>query len=422
MQHGVPIPTGHYATLDSRLNFGFIDTRFPFTLFIPQEKTEELLEEYAISLGVDVRRDYNVTQVLAVDGGAEVRGTSPSGDFALAARYLVGTDGARSIVRDAAEIEFPGYEGDSTFILGDVVLGAPLPAPVISMVNPNGCMMIAPLGDGKHHRIVLLDPDNRGVSKTSELTLDELATSAAKIAGADFAPSAPIWLSRFNNETRLATAYRSGPYFLAGDAAHIHMPAGGQGMNVGIQDAMNLGWKLAAVIKGEAPTELLDSYQAERRPVGQQLHDNTLAQTSLMTAFDPAGQALRKTMNRIVAMPEVNQQLALELSAFGVRYPTPLLGGEAGDSDEPIVGGRIGDCALRNEDGSETTLYALLGNGRWLHLQLSGDATAPLPDWLPRESVTFAKATQGDKDSTALAGIAAIVIRPDGHVASAIAG
>lgn len=150
-------------------------------------------------------------------------------------------------------------------------------------------MLVAPLGDGVHYRIVVNEAEDRGRTRQDAVTLEELRQATARILGSDFGAHSPLWLSRFDNETRLAKAYRRGNIFLAGDAAHIHLPAGGQGMNVGIQDAMNLGWKLAAVATGTAPAELLDTYESERLPVGIYLRDTTMAQSHLITAFSARG-------------------------------------------------------------------------------------------------------------------------------------
>jgi len=205
--------------------------------------------------------------------------------------------------------------------LGDVVLDAPPERPVITLVNEAGGMVLAPRGDGVHYRLGVIDAASPHVALSEPVSLTELAACAARIFGRDLRPRDPVWLSRFTDETRLAEHYRKGRIFLAGDAAHINAPMGGQGMNVGIQDAMNLGWKLASVIRGTAPEELLDTYQRERWPVGKALQHDTLAQFSLFSRFDPPAYALRRMLNDILRVPEVNRQLSDQLSGFWCRLP-----------------------------------------------------------------------------------------------------
>lgn len=231
---GKPLPSGHYALLDTRLDFTGLETRFPHSLFIPQVITEGLLEERAIELGVDVRRGHTVSAIRQSAGHVEIDGFSAEGPFDASARYGIGADGGRSIVRTEAGIDFPGMAATQTLAMGDVRLDLPDGPSMVSRMNERGNILIAPLGDNVHHRIVLNDPTRRHVPPETPLTLDELAASARKILGEDYKPRDPLWLTRFTDESRLATHYRKGRIFLAGDAAHIHLPAGGQGMNVGI--------------------------------------------------------------------------------------------------------------------------------------------------------------------------------------------
>lgn len=406
---GKPIPTGHYAVLDTRLDFSHFDTRFPYTLFIPQAVTEAKLEEHALELGVDVRRELRVTSV--EDRGDRVVVATERGTFV--ADYVVGADGGRSLVREQTGIAYEGHDARNTLLLGDVVLGAPPPTPVLSVTNERGLVMIAPLGDGKHHRIVMVDPEQMHVPKSEPLTLDQLASAAARITGQDFKPHAPIWLSRFTDETRLAATYNKGRILLAGDAAHIHAPMGGQGMNVGLQDAMNLGWKLAAVIKKEAPPSILDTYTAERRPVGEMLYANTLAQVGLVTRFDPATLALRATLNNLLGISAVNRRLAGELSGFDVAYG--LEGKKAVSNGTLAAGVRIPDVDVL-VDGKMSALYGFLKQGNWLHMEIESAARASGPDWLRDDQIRFVTATPVQHD--AFRGLRAVLVRPDGYISS----
>lgn len=410
LARGIPIPMGHYAVLDTRLDFSVFETNFPFTLFLPQLSTEELLEQRARELGVRLELSTQVEQVVQDEGGVSIVAQRQGAGVQLRARYVVGADGARSLVRSQAGIAFPGVDAANTLALGDVVLDAPPPAKTFTAVNRHGLLMLAPLGDGKHHRIVLFDAARAQGNRNAPLQLEELLDSARRIGGSDFGAHTPIWLSRFTDETRLAEQYRSGRIFLAGDAAHMHMPAGGQGMNVGMQDAMNLGWKLGAVLRGHAGDSLLDSYHKERHPVGLALYHNTLAQSALITGCgDERGLALRASVNAMLQHPGVNRMLADQLSGFGVAYDTPLAlpaGGPAA-----WIGRRMPDWPLRLADGGETTLYAQLADAGWVLLELAPGEyqTALAPGWCKRVRAT----PLGEHPE--LAGAAAILVRPDGY-------
>ncbi|MGQ2952336.1 MAG: FAD-dependent oxidoreductase [Agrobacterium sp.] len=407
---GKPIPTGHYGALDTRLDFSPFDTRFPYTLFIPQAMTEERLEERATEMGVAVLHGITVAGIR--EDGDRVHVTASGGEFS--GSYVVGADGARSIVREQAGIGYEGVEARNSLMLADVVLAAPPARPVVSVTNEYGSVMIAPLGDGRRHRIVLVDPQRTHVSRTEPVTLEEVARPTARIIGEDYQPRDPIWLSRFADETRLAVAYRKGRVLLAGDAAHIHPPMGGQGMNVGLQDALNLGWKLAAVVKGEAPEGLLDTYEAERRPIGQILYTNTLAQVGLVTRFDPATLALRETLNELLRIPAVNHRLAGELSGFNVAYGAEATAAAA--SGRLTTGARVPDIELTAEHGGSISLYRLLVDGHWLHLSFMPGASVLGPDWL--QSSSMKSLTVAPSSHPALCGVRALLVRPDGYVAA----
>ncbi|MEQ1952299.1 FAD-dependent monooxygenase [Mesorhizobium yinganensis] len=409
---GKPIPTGHYAVLDTRLDFSPFETSFPYTLFIPQAATEERLEMRAAELGVDILRGTAVAGV--EDLGDHVRVSA--GGETFTSLYVVGADGARSLVREQAAIAFDGFAARNTMMLADVVLGMPPARPVVSVTDENGSVMLAPLGDGIHHRIVLVDPRRMHVPRSEPVTLEEVADAAQRILGLDCQPRDPIWLSRFTDETRLASAYRKGRVMLVGDAAHIHAPMGGQGMNVGIQDAMNLGWKLAAVVRGSAPETLLDSYEEERRPVGQTLYANTLAQAGLVTRFDPATLALRATLNDLLAIPAANRRMAGELSGFDLAY-----GPEAAavrTDGRLAAGARVPDTVLAIHGKEEKNLYGLLEAGNWLHLAFDAGAEAPPPAWLDANAVRFVSAAP--KHDGIFAGVRAALVRPDGYAAAVV--
>ena len=427
VERGRPFGQAHYGALETRLDMSALDTAHPFQLVIPQSLTEQLLEERALELGVRLQRGVLAEEVWQDAAQACVSGRMGDERFEAVAQYVVGADGGRSLVRRQAGIAFEGHDASVTAILGDVRLGAPLPAPALMMANGEGVLFAVPLGDGVHHRLIVIDARRCHLPMSEPVTLEELADGAARIAGADYLPSQPRWLSRFSDETRHATHYRKGRILLAGDAAHIHMPAGGQGMNVGIQDAFNLGWKLASVMKGEAPPALLDTYHGERWPLGQQLVQNTLAQTTLLTAFDQRGLALRAALSELLQQPEANRQLAMQISGLGIGYPAAL-------SDAPGVtlaqwtGRRIPDWPLRLADGAPASLHGLMHDGAWLYLRLRDDAPEAVA-CLGR--VRTVRATLSPRTAPAeahsslaecLAGApAALLIRPDGYADYALA-
>ena len=412
LSRGRPMPFGHFGALDTRLDFSVFDTRFPFALVLPQPTTEGLLEERALELGVDIRRGHVVETVEPCADSIVIEGRNGGAPFHLSARYVVGADGARSIVRHAAAIDFTGDPARHTMMLGDVVLDAPPALPMLTMVNEAGSLIILPFGDGVHHRVAVVDASST-VEASEPVSLGGLAAAATRVADTDFRPRDPIWLSCFTDETRLAEHYRKGRILLAGDAAHIHAPMGGQGMNVGIQDAMNLGWKLASVVHGTAPETLLDTYEQERRPVGEALRRNTLAQVALFCAFDPSTLAMRRMFEDILRVPEVNRQLADEISGFGVAYPEPLFPPDQGwEHRRGVSGRRLPDIDLVLKDGSGTTLYRLLEDGFWVRLQLTPDA-----ETLSDTSVITAVNVAYSGNDGLLANFASVLVRPDGYLA-----
>jgi 2-polyprenyl-6-methoxyphenol hydroxylase-like FAD-dependent oxidoreductase len=375
LSRGRPIEKGHFGGLGTALDFSVFDTRFPFTLLLPQTTTVALLEERALELGVEIRRGHFVEAATPCPDGVVLEGQNREASFRFSARYVVGADGARSPVRRAAGIDFVGHPAQHAFMLAEAVLDAPPAQPLVLMVNEAGALLVVPRGDGVHHRVVVDAPV--AVAPSEPVSLIELAATAARISGTDFRPRDPIWLTRFTDETRLAEHYRKDRIFLAGDAAHIHAPMGGLGLNVGIQDAMNLGWKLASVLRGNAPEALLDTYERERRPVGEVVGRNTLAQVALFCKFDPSVLALRGKFEDLLHVPEVNRQLAAEGSGFGVAYPDPLFLPDPGwEHRNGVSGQRLPDVDLVMEDGSRTALYRFLEDGRWLRLQGTRDKEA----------------------------------------------
>jgi 2-polyprenyl-6-methoxyphenol hydroxylase-like FAD-dependent oxidoreductase len=333
--------------------------------------------------------------------------------FQFAARYVAGADGARSIVRRAAGIALSGHPARLTMMLADAVLDTPPAKPALmTIVNEVGGLFVVPLGDGVHHRIVVVDGPVSENGAAEPVSLDKLAAAAASIAGTDFRPRDPIWLSRFTDETRLADHYRKGRILLAGDAAHIHAPMGGQGMNVGIQDAMNLGWKLASVVHGKASETLLDSYEWERRPVGETLRRNTLAQVGLFCTFDPATLAMRRTLEDVLRIPEANRWFAEESCGFGVTYPHSIVPLHAGwEHRAGVSGHRLCDREIVLEDGRKTMLHQMLRDGCWLQLRFTPDAAI-----FRHEGATTLVDLDRNANTGLFAGFDSVLVRPDGFI------
>lgn len=413
VSRGRTMPFGHFGGLATPLDLSVFETRYPFVLLLPQAVTEELLEERALELGVVILRGHTVQTVDARAEEVVVADLSGATTFQLSARYVVGADGARSVVRRAADIAFSGHPARLTMMLADAVLEAPPAKPMLTtIVNERGGMLVVPLGDSIHHRIVVVDGPVTEAGAAEPVLLDRLAAAAARIAGTDFRPRDPIWLSRFTDETRLADHYCKGRILLAGDAAHIHAPMGGQGMNVGIQDAMNLGWKLAAVVRRTAPEALLDSYEQERRPVGETLRRNTLAQLGLFCSFDPPTLAMRRTLEDVLRMPEANRWFAEESCGFGVAYPRPVVQLDGGWEHRPDVSGHpLRDIDAVLESGSRTTLHRLQRTGSWLQLRFAPDAA------ICRHGGATSLVDLGRSANAGLfPGFASVLVRPDGFI------
>ncbi|MCX4234978.1 FAD-dependent monooxygenase [Streptomyces ortus] len=417
LAEGLRIPGGHFAMLEQRLDFGVLDTPFPYTLALPQARSEELLAEHALALGATVLRGHRVGGFTEDADAVTVQVQGPDGPYELRAAYLVGCDGTRSTVRTAAGIDFPGTPSTVLGWLGDVVLDHP-PRPGFGVFGLRGGLLVAPLPGGRY-RLVGISPDSLTTESPGELTLAELRAKVVAITGEDYGMRDPVWLSRFGNATRLASEYRRGRVLLAGDAAHQHFPTGGVGMNVGIQDAHNLGWKLAATVGGRAPAGLLDSYHAERHPVGAQLMEHSRAQTALMTGFTPEGLDLRSFLSGMIAtQPGFGGALAERLTALAVTYPA------SDAAAHPLTGSRAPDLAFT---GSGSGLHGRLRADGHLLLDLTGGTSGQDrgPENVQPRNVLADRARPGltvhagslDRPPAAWAPVRAALIRPDGHLA-----
>lgn len=312
----------------------------------------------------------------------------------LRSRYLVGCDGGRSTVRKLVGVGFPGEPARVETLLGEMEVGVEpetVAAVVAEVRKTQKRFGLGPLGDGAYRVVVPAE----GVSedRTVPPAFEEFKRQLRAFAGTDFGVHSPRWLSRFGDATRQAERYRVGRVLLAGDAAHIHPPTGGQGLNLGIQDAFNLGWKLAAEVGGWAPEGLLDSYQAERHPVAADVLDNTRAQMELMST-EPGPQAVRRLLAELVEFEDVNRYLIEKITAIGVRY-------DFGEGHE-LLGRRMRDVKLKRG-----RLYELMRGGRGLLLDQTGRLS--VAGWADRVDHVVDVSEELD--------VPAVLLRPDGHVA-----
>ncbi|MCH0564624.1 MULTISPECIES: FAD-dependent monooxygenase [unclassified Streptomyces] len=406
-------PVGHFSGL--MLDFDGLETRHPLPLMILQSAIERLLEEWAAGLGTRVRWSSEVVGVRQDEDGVAVElRTADAAPVTLRARYLVGCDGGRSTVRKLSGIAFPGTPATMTALIGDVEL-PDLPEDYIwARRCATGDYSAISLEPG-WYRVITSDHD-QVVDRDEPATFEQLRQSLIRLAGTDYGMRRPRWISRFGDAARQAARYRAGRVLLAGDAAHIHFPAGGQGLNTGVQDAVNLGWKLASVVRGQTPESLLDTYHTERHPVGERVLQNTRAQAALAR---PGAQtdALRDVFGSLLVLDDVNRRLREMLTALDIRYPV-------GDG-HPLAGRRVPDAGLKAPDGT-SRVYELLHAARPVLLDLHGspELVTAVEGWADRVDLVEARSEDEQWAVPSRGEIpapAAVLIRPDGHVAWAAA-
>ena len=383
-------------------------TRHNYVLALWQSEFEPVLAEWvADELAVPIMRGCSV--VGFVQDATAVHVELSDGRM-LRSDYLVGCDGGRSIVRKAAGIEFVGTDASTTWMIAEVALDG---RPEFGIrYDAAGIQALGPAGDGSSVRAVLID---RNTDAGEEPTLDDLRDLLVAVYGTDFGLRDARWISRFTDMARQAATYRNGRVLLAGDAAHVHGPMGGQGLNTGVQDAVNLGWKLARVIDGTSDDRLLDSYHTERHPVGARVLDNTLAQVALSRG-DDRHLALRSAMTELLNMDQPRRHIAGMISGLDIRYD---LGRDDGETDgHPLVGRRMPDLEVRTDRGP-TRVYQLLHDARPVLIDFSH--TADPGTRLRPEGVQVVAATyDGRWELPVIGEVAApgaVLIRPDGHVA-----
>ncbi|SFP59815.1 FAD-dependent monooxygenase [Amycolatopsis rubida] len=364
------------------------DLATAYLLGIPQPVVVRLLEEHAAGLGAEVRHGCAIAGFEQDEDGVTVE--LADGER-LRAKYLVGCDGARSTVRKLLGVGFPGEPSRTETLMGEMAAAAPreeIAAKVAEVRQATKRFMLGPVEEGVYRVVV----PAAGLSSEPPV-IEDFREQLRALAGTDFGVHSPRWLSRFGDATRLADRYRVGRVLLAGDAAHIHPPTGGQGLNLGVQDAFNLGWKLAAQVRGWAPETLLDTYQAERHPVAADVLDNTRAQMELSSA-EAGPRAVRRLLAELMDVDEVNRRLIGKITAIDLRYD---LGEGPG-----LLGRRLPDLDLK-----QGRLYDRLRQGRGLVLDRTGELTAE--GWADRVDLRT--------DPAAALDAPAVLLRPDGYVA-----
>ena len=403
LAQGQPLQAGHFAHIP--LDFSRFDTRYPYSLTLMQTHVEWLLEAHLVELGGQVRWSSGITGFDQDADGVTVRINDSE---QIRADYLVGCDGGRSAVRKLAGIDFPGSAATMTSLFGDVELTDPPTEQFFEQRVEGGSYSIFAFEPG-WRRVIVHDYD-LVLDRNATIDIEDLRAALIRMAGMDFGMHGPRWISHFGDAARLAEHYRSGRVLLAGDAAHIHLPAGGQGMNTGLQDAINLGWKLALVVTGRAPQNLLDTYETERRPVADRVVRNTRAQ-GMLGRPGPHAEALRETVAALIETGAGNDAIGQMIAALDIKYPI-------GD-EHPLLGRRVPDLDLKTADGV-VRLYELLHRGRPILLDFDGSLGSALDGWADRadhvEAISptdrWAIPAVGDVRASS-----ALLVRPDGYVA-----
>ncbi|MCX4097986.1 FAD-dependent monooxygenase [Nocardia sp. alder85J] len=392
---------GHFAGL--RMDVGGLATRYPYGLALTQTVLENQLDTYAAESGAPVRWSAAITGFEQDADGVEVR---IDGGESIRARYLVGCDGGHSTVRKLAGIGFSGTDATMAGMICDAELTDPPAEWVLTRRRGPGDFSVIPLQPGWFR--LMVQRHDRVIDPADPPDFERFRADFREVAGTDYGMHSPRWVSQFGDAARLADRYRAGRVLLAGDAAHTHYPAGGQGLNTGVQDAANLGWKLAAVLR-DGVGSLLDTYDRERRPVAARVLHNTRAQTALLRP-GPHAEALRDTLAGLLDLGEVRNRLGHMLSGLDIRYDT-------GD-DHPLSGHRVPDADL-TVSGAPTRIHPLLRSGHPILLSLNG-TRVPITGWQDRVDQVDARCDATHWTVPGLGEIttpAAVLVRPDGHVA-----
>jgi len=383
------------------LDMSDFPTRHPYALGIWQNQIERIMAAWIAELPVRIHYGREVTGFAQDDNGVDV---DLSDGESLRARYLVGCDGGRSLIRKAAGIEFPGWDATKSNLIAEVEVTEEPPRGIRH--DAIGVHGLHTMEDGRTVRVIVTEQQ---LGPSSEPTLRDLKRALITVYGTDFGIHSPTWISRFTDMTRQAVAYRAGRVLLAGDAAHVHYPAGGQGLSLGVQDAVNLGWKLAQVVKGTSPESLLDTYHAERHPVGARALQHTMAQGALQRR-DERNKPLVDVVSELVAMDEPRKRIAGLISGLDIHY-------DLGEG-HPLLGRRMPDLDLMTAEGP-LRVYGLLHDAKPVLLNLGepgGLNLTPRADRVQLIDADYA----GVWELPVLGAVpapTAVLIRPDGYVA-----
>lgn len=374
---------------------------------IPQFRTEAMLQAWACELGADIRRGHELRGLQVTNDWVAAEVDHVGGSLRLRAPYLVGCDGEHSTVRQLAGFDFPGTDVTRELLRADV---AGIDVPNRRFQRLERGLAIAAKRDSDVTRIMVHEFGCSARRRTDAPVFEEVLTAWARVTGEDISGGTPIWVDAFGDASRHVTSYRKGRVLLAGDAAHLQMPIGGQALNLGLHDAANLGWKLAAQVQGWAPADLLDSYHDERHPIGARTLTNVQAQAFLLLG-GPEVEPLRASLGELLELDDVRGHLAAMASGLDVRYG-------AGPGDHPLLGARMPHCDLAIESGPSSTTV-LLRAARGVLLDLSPEATlhaelsATATQWADRVHMVTARSRPGTIPSE----IDALLLRPDGHIA-----
>jgi 2-polyprenyl-6-methoxyphenol hydroxylase-like FAD-dependent oxidoreductase len=413
LAEGPKVPFTHFAAIAEPLDLGALDTDHPYVLGIPQTRTEALLESHALERGADIRWGHDVDDLEQDENGVtihlRIEKPVPGSRALIRARWLVGCDGGRSTVRKRAGIAFPGTAATRWALLGDVELADAVSLSFGHHQTPRGSVFVIPRPG--YVRVITSDPGSQA-EPAAPVTLATFADTVRHVLGRDVTFARARWLTRFGNAARLADRFRNGRVLLAGDAAHVHPPAGAQGLNVGLQDAFNLGWKLAAVVRGTASEELLDSYHAERHAAGERLLVQTCAQAELGQT-DERMAPVRALFREVTGDSVVRRRLAEMVSGIETRYRVAQ---PEAMSSRPMLGKLAPNTAV-DEAGRRTSLAACLHDGHALLVarRARSDLLESAVPFVDR--IRVASIVDETSASSWLDGVDAAFIRPDGHIA-----
>ena len=394
------------------LDISDFPTRHPYGLGLWQNHIERILAGWVVELAVPIYYGIEVTGFAQDDTGVDVQ---LSDGRSLRAEYLVGCDGGRSLVRKAAGIEFPGWDATTSALIAQVEMTE---EPELGIRrDASGTHALGKVDyEIRDGEVVYKEGGTVGVmlteshvGATAEPTLRDLSEALVAVYGTDYGIHSPTWISRFTDMTRQAATYRAGRVLLAGDAAHVHSPVGGQGLNTGVQDAVNLGWKLAQVVNRTSPESLLDTYHAERHPVAARVLRNTMAQVALMRPDDRI-EALRESVTELLSMDEPRKRFAAMMSGLDIHY-------DLGEG-HPLLGRRMPDLDLVTADGP-LRVFTLLHDARPVLLNFGEPGGFDITPWADRVQMLDAEYV-GPWELPVLGAVTAptaVLIRPDGYVA-----